>query len=328
MNYTRMDSPVGPLSIAGDDAGLCFILFGSGKRAAGPRPDWRESDRGVVRETVRQLKAYFARKLTRFDLPLTPAGTPFQLDVWRELQQIPYGTRDLLWRAGKPHRQAAGVARGRRRQWRQPNPHRGPLPSGDRQQRQADRLRRRTGDQRSPARTRAQSACVNHENHGAAGGHNQRISARLAEDGSLEEAAGNSPGREAGVGWAMKTSAEGAAHHLCAGPSDLDFMWSPTPPLRAGLFSAGASRLELSYFVVPRIIVVHQKLCSKNTKLRRSTTKSTGVAQRIQAHLLGNRMYGSPFVPQDISGIARCFKPSTLEGRPAKTQIELSHPQF
>jgi methylated-DNA-[protein]-cysteine S-methyltransferase len=117
MIYTRMDSPVGTLSIAGDDAGLCFILFGSGKRAAALRPDWRESDRGVVRETVRQLREYFAGKLTRFDLPLTPAGTPFQLDVWRELQRIPYGTvisyGELAGRIGKPHAsRAVGAANG------------------------------------------------------------------------------------------------------------------------------------------------------------------------------------------------------------------------
>jgi methylated-DNA-[protein]-cysteine S-methyltransferase len=117
MIYTSMDSPVGPLSIAGDDAGLCFILFGSGKRAAAPRPEWRESDRGIVRETVRQLGAYFAGKLTCFDLPLTPAGTPFQLDVWRELQRIPYGTvisyGELASRIGKPHAsRAVGAANG------------------------------------------------------------------------------------------------------------------------------------------------------------------------------------------------------------------------
>ena len=117
MIYTIMDSPVGPLSVAGDDAGLCFILFGSGKRQARPRPDWQESERGVVHEAVRQLRAYFGRKLTRFDLPLTPAGTPFQLDVWRELQQIPYGSvisyGELASRIGKPHAsRAVGAANG------------------------------------------------------------------------------------------------------------------------------------------------------------------------------------------------------------------------
>jgi len=117
MIYTRMDSPVGPLSIAGDDAGLCFILFSAGNRQAVPRPGWQESERGVVFEAVRQLRAYFARKLTRFDLPLTPAGTPFQLDVWRELQRIPYGTvisyGELAYRIGRPHAsRAVGAANG------------------------------------------------------------------------------------------------------------------------------------------------------------------------------------------------------------------------
>src|SRR5512135_3015013 len=85
MKYTVMSSPVGPLFIAGDEAGLHFILFGSGKRPAKPEREWQESECQVVRETVRQLQAYFDRKLTRFDLPLRPSGTLFQLTVWREL---------------------------------------------------------------------------------------------------------------------------------------------------------------------------------------------------------------------------------------------------
>jgi methylated-DNA-[protein]-cysteine S-methyltransferase len=42
-------------------------------------------------ETARQLRAYFARELQSFELPLDPSGTPFQLRVWRELVKIPYG---------------------------------------------------------------------------------------------------------------------------------------------------------------------------------------------------------------------------------------------
>jgi len=117
MIYTMMESPVGPLTIAGESAGLCFILFTAGRRAAGPQPDWIESERGIVRETVRQLKAYFARRLTRFDLPLTPAGTSFQLAVWNELQRIPYGEvisyGELARRLGKPRAsRAVGAANG------------------------------------------------------------------------------------------------------------------------------------------------------------------------------------------------------------------------
>jgi methylated-DNA-[protein]-cysteine S-methyltransferase len=117
MKYTIMNSPVGPLSIAGDDIGLHFILFGSGKRAARPDPDWQESDCSVVREAIRQLQAYFDKKLTRFDLPLHPAGTAFQLVVWHELPQIPYGEvisyGELARRIGKPQAsRAVGAANG------------------------------------------------------------------------------------------------------------------------------------------------------------------------------------------------------------------------
>jgi methylated-DNA-[protein]-cysteine S-methyltransferase len=117
MIYKVMESPVGPLAIAGDDAGLRFIFFHADKPASRSRPDWQESNRGVVRETIRQLKAYFSRELTRFDLPLSPEGTPFQLAVWRELERIPYGEvisyGELARRIGKPKAsRAVGAANG------------------------------------------------------------------------------------------------------------------------------------------------------------------------------------------------------------------------
>ena len=45
----------------------------------------------LLHEAREQLAAYFAGRLRRFDLPLAPQGTPFQLRVWRALQDIPYG---------------------------------------------------------------------------------------------------------------------------------------------------------------------------------------------------------------------------------------------
>ena len=43
-------------------------------------------------EAQRQLTAYFAREQKQFDLPIAPEGTPFQLKIWKLLQEIPYGT--------------------------------------------------------------------------------------------------------------------------------------------------------------------------------------------------------------------------------------------
>ena len=45
----------------------------------------------LLAEAVRQLRAYFAGHLRRFELPLDLVGTEFQRRVWLELTRIPYG---------------------------------------------------------------------------------------------------------------------------------------------------------------------------------------------------------------------------------------------
>src|SRR2546426_11062350 len=88
--YTQIESPLGPLLLAADDAGLRHIVFAKEKRAMRTDPAWHE-DHGLFTETIRQLTAYFAGKLETFNLPLAPHGTRFQLDVWKHLCDIPYG---------------------------------------------------------------------------------------------------------------------------------------------------------------------------------------------------------------------------------------------
>ncbi len=123
VTFTRMESPIGTLMLAADDNGLLQINFPQNGK---PAPDWQE-DSPAFAEVLRQLRAYFAGELENFDLPLAPEGTAFQKKVWDELCQIPYPNRD-------------------------------PLSSRDRQQRQADRLRRRPANQRKAPGTRKTSA--------------------------------------------------------------------------------------------------------------------------------------------------------------------------
>lgn len=80
-----IDTPIGRLRLDASDVALTGVWF----RAAEPAS--RERLRGVLAETKRQIDAYFARDLTRFDLPIAPAGTPFQRAVWDALLDIPYG---------------------------------------------------------------------------------------------------------------------------------------------------------------------------------------------------------------------------------------------
>jgi len=114
--YTQIESPLGPLLLVADEDGLRRIEFPKGKRVTPPDPDWREDFR-PLKETIRQLLAYFAGKLENFDLPLAPEGTPFQLQVWRRLCEIPYGETisygQLAGRIGNPKAsRAVGLANG------------------------------------------------------------------------------------------------------------------------------------------------------------------------------------------------------------------------
>jgi methylated-DNA-[protein]-cysteine S-methyltransferase len=116
LSFTQLESPLGPLLLAGDDAGLREISFVNGRHPARPDPSWKENP-GPLKETIGQLRAYFAGELENFDLPLVPHGTPFQLKVWEQLCEIPYGETisygDLAGRIGNPKAsRAVGLANG------------------------------------------------------------------------------------------------------------------------------------------------------------------------------------------------------------------------
>ena len=88
--YTRLPSPLGPLLLVGTTDALTQVWLPSGRDRREPDVGWIEASAPFA-EPVRQLEAYFAGVLRRFDLRLEPAGTPFQRSVWRALLDIPYG---------------------------------------------------------------------------------------------------------------------------------------------------------------------------------------------------------------------------------------------
>lgn len=114
--YAQIESPVGPVLLAADDAGLRQIEFVKGKRAVQSAPVL-SGNCAPLQEAIRQLKAYFAGKLEKFDLPLAPEGTSFQREVWKRLCEIPYGETisygELARRIGNPKAsRAVGLANG------------------------------------------------------------------------------------------------------------------------------------------------------------------------------------------------------------------------
>ena len=46
----------------------------------------------LLKEAKAQMEAFFAQKLTHFDLPYTTKGSPFYQQVWGFLATIPYGS--------------------------------------------------------------------------------------------------------------------------------------------------------------------------------------------------------------------------------------------
>lgn len=53
-------------------------------------PSGRISD-ALLREAAAQTRAYFARRLARFDLPLHFSGTPLQCQAWRAVSTLEFG---------------------------------------------------------------------------------------------------------------------------------------------------------------------------------------------------------------------------------------------
>ncbi len=71
----------------------------------------------VLQAAMEQLELYFEGELQAFDLPLEFNGTPFQNDVWKALQEIPFGKvrsySDIATAIGRPKAvRAVGAAIG------------------------------------------------------------------------------------------------------------------------------------------------------------------------------------------------------------------------
>lgn len=108
MPRLALDSPLGRLTLFEEDGRLTALDFG-GKRPSG------EPTR-LLLEAKRQLSAYFEGRRKEFDLPLAPAGSPFELRVWQLMSDISYGdtrTYGDLARALAAAPRAVGQACGR-----------------------------------------------------------------------------------------------------------------------------------------------------------------------------------------------------------------------
>src|SRR5437899_7645482 len=113
----RIDTPLGAMIAVADDEGLRMLEFFD-RRAT-------ERELSVLRKRLRtnvvpgkhrhleavrsQLADYFSGKNLKFNIPLAPVGSQFQLRAWKILQSMPAGeTRSYSWMAKR-----LGVEKGR-----------------------------------------------------------------------------------------------------------------------------------------------------------------------------------------------------------------------
>ena len=83
-------SPLGEIEIVSSDTALLSLKF---VIVGGKSLDKQPPLSSPINEKVKnQLDLYFSKQIKNFDLPLKPAGTDFQKEVWNQLLKIPYGT--------------------------------------------------------------------------------------------------------------------------------------------------------------------------------------------------------------------------------------------
>ena len=115
MNYQYLESPVGRLRLVSNGESLTAIEW---EALQSGTPEGEECSDVALEACAYQLQEYFAGQRRSFELPLSPAGTAFQQNVWSALTDIPYGEvrsyRDIAESLDNPKAvRAVGAANGR-----------------------------------------------------------------------------------------------------------------------------------------------------------------------------------------------------------------------
>ena len=85
----RLDSPIGRIEVIGNGEAIVSLSIERDGRL--PWDELPERSDPVLDRAVEQLEQYFAGHRRDFELPLSLAGTAFQLAVWEQLVELDFG---------------------------------------------------------------------------------------------------------------------------------------------------------------------------------------------------------------------------------------------
>ncbi|MBV9009790.1 MAG: methylated-DNA--[protein]-cysteine S-methyltransferase [Verrucomicrobia bacterium] len=99
IRMTMIETSLGPMIAAANDKGVCFLEFADRRGLETTCTEMRKrfsvavlpGDNAILKQLREELAQYFAGQRRDFSVPVFIKGTPFQENVWRELQKIPAG---------------------------------------------------------------------------------------------------------------------------------------------------------------------------------------------------------------------------------------------
>jgi methylated-DNA-[protein]-cysteine S-methyltransferase len=123
IDVRRVDSPIGPLTLAARGARLCLLHFGHDEHAVSAflrrwYPDDTLEEGSATAAAAERLSTYFSGDSAALDgIDVELNGTPFQRRVWEALRGVPAGTTvsyaEIARRIGSPAAvRAVGAANG------------------------------------------------------------------------------------------------------------------------------------------------------------------------------------------------------------------------
>lgn len=101
-------SAIGVLRISVEHGAVtaCALVSGEGGPERELPAAGTSADALLLDRAFREIDEYLAGRRRRFTLPLAPAGTPFQKEVWRVMTEIPFGRTlsygEVARRCGRP----------------------------------------------------------------------------------------------------------------------------------------------------------------------------------------------------------------------------------